>query len=201
MYLTTYVVETAGGSDNHRIRLSGGTDTVGSSNVGVGVFTEVLVAQAGNSNIDVQALGAGFTGTISKITVREVTNAAIYNNAPEANRWQAVQVADDWVGVDELWTFGVVVADGTAPQFSTLAGVGSGAVSEDTQYAYTVTATDTNGSRLRFRVGAASVDITTNGKHTGAVNSGAHTRLSVVQQDIGATGTLIISVKRILQSP
>jgi len=100
------------------------------------------------------------------------------------------------LGPVERWKYGVVNADGTDPLFKVLAGVSSAGVDLATQYRVRVKSSGTNGGVLRLYIGDASVDISADGINEVSINTGASTRLQVIQQEVGATGVLVISVKR-----
>jgi argininosuccinate synthase len=53
-----------------RIRLDGGSAVVGTSRSAAGTYVENLTAGSGNNQISLQALGAGFVGSIDNVSIR-----------------------------------------------------------------------------------------------------------------------------------
>lgn len=104
----------------------------------------------------------------------------------------------------ELWTYGVVIPDGTGVVNEILAGVSSGAVEEDTTYRVEWSWVNLTG-RAEVKAGAGSTATAggsltndTDGK-TQDINSGSNTRLYIRDKLGGLTAdSITISVKKVL---
>jgi len=68
-YVVTYTVVSAD-AGNVRVSFSGGVQVSGTTRTTAGTFTEILVANTGNSQLNIQAVNLGFTGSIDNITVK-----------------------------------------------------------------------------------------------------------------------------------
>lgn len=86
-------------SNQFKVKVQGGDYVTLPNQTGVAA---VICIAGSSGSTQLRSTNAASAGTIRPLSVKSVTNAIIYNNAPESDRNQFVKVGDDWVGVEEL---------------------------------------------------------------------------------------------------